>query len=401
MFTLGCVAAGLYLLLLGFKILLSLRYIQKMSRAVNLDSINNNPVGCAKRTSTNVAKADLSDITIMQPILSGDPLLESSLRYNLEHQLVRFVWLVDHDDPEGLRLTQVIAKDFANVKVIGCPSVPQQVNPKLFKLHYGFSQVTTSLVAVLDDDTRLSKGSLEAALKHLRYADIYTGLPYYLHGQNFWSSLLAHFVNDNSALTYLPVLNFRPAFSLNGMFYVLPCQTLKRLGGFAAIWHQLTDDYAMAKLVTQHQGKIVQGISTQAVQTSIQNFNHYMRVMHRWFLFAFLQINEQKGLTKILLLIFLALPSLLFLLSLLGLLTSVRGLIVLAVLVCLRFVMFQGLQKKIISNRPSGSLLMSLLAECLQPLHLLHAILSRKIIWRKRRIQVFQDGTFVYLMDKL
>ena len=401
MFTLGCVAAGLYLLLLGFKILLSLHYIQKMSRALNLDSINNNPVGCVKRTSTNVAKGDLSDITIMQPILSGDPLLESTLRYNLEHTSkdVSFIWLVDEEDTEGINLTQSIAQAFSNIHIIQCPSVPQNLNPKLFKLNLGVEQVKTTYIAILDDDTQLSKESLSMAQKHLSSADIYTGFPYYLPANTLWSSLVAHFVNNNSALTYLPILYFTPAFSLNGMFYMLKLETLNTLGGFSAIQHQLTDDYAMAKRIRQHQGSIIQGVTTQGVQTSIPTLGDYIRIMHRWYVFALLQINDQKRQIKTVLFIFLLLPTLLFWVSLFTLLSSLKGLLVIILFLVMQFILIRYLQKRIIPTSPRSSFCISFFSQCLQVLHILHALLVKRIRWRKRQILVMSDGSFCYLKE--
>jgi ceramide glucosyltransferase len=382
MFVLGLLSAGLYLLLLLLKAHLSLSYAKQ---TVQYSTDTTEPV----------------EVTILQAILSGDPLLESSLRYNLKAvpEGAKFVWLVDDDDTVGLELTRRLADSYSNITLVTCPSVPQNLNPKVFKLAYGFSQVTTPLLAVLDDDTCLSKGSLQQAQEHLKHAEIYTGLPYYDPGKNVWSSLLAHFVNNNSILTYLPILAFTQAFSLNGMFYVIKRETLINVGGFEAIGHQLADDYAMAKHIRKHQGKIVQGITIQAVQTSVKDFRHYICLMHRWFLFAWLQVNAQKGGSKVLLFILLALPPLLFCLSFIGLLSNVIGIAVWLALLMFRYLILRYLQRKILGKVLRFSFIMSTLSGCLQPFHMLHALVLRQIIWRKRRIRVEQDGTFSYLED--
>jgi len=43
-----------------------------------------------------------SDLTIVQPILSGDPLLKKCLEHNLQWSEVLFLWLIDEDDFEAL-----------------------------------------------------------------------------------------------------------------------------------------------------------------------------------------------------------------------------------------------------------------------------------------------------------
>jgi ceramide glucosyltransferase len=380
MLTVSLSAAGIYLLLLVFKAYLSLRYANQM----NVYSVNpDEPI----------------DVTIMQPILSGDPLLESSLRHNLTivPQGVKFVWLIDNDDTVALELTKSLAELNPNITRVMCPSVPQHLNPKIFKLAFGFEQVTTPLVAVLDDDTCLSKGSLQQAQYGLNHAEIYTGLPCYDTGPTIWSSLLAHFVNNNSILTYLPVLAFTKPFSLNGMFYMLKRETLVAMGGFEAISHQLTDDYAMAQLVKKHGGNIMQGVTAQTVRTSVKDFSHYLRLMHRWFLFASLQISDQSVERKLLLVIFLVTPSLLFWISVVGLLTHVSGVIILLVLVLFRYAILNYLQRKLLNQPPRFSFGMSILSECFQPFHMLHALIDKNILWRKRQIRVEPDGTFSYL----
>ena len=382
MLTVGLISAGLYLLLLLLKAYLSLRYATQMNQNI-------------------IAFREPLNLTILQPILSGDPLLESCLVHNLKtvSKEVQFIYLIDEDDGVALELTKRLAEAYSSVKLVVCPSVPQNLNPKVFKLAYGFPYVTTSLLAVLDDDTCLSADSLQQAQKYLNDAELYTGLPHYAPGKNFWSSLLAHFVNNNSVLTYLPILAFTRAFSLNGMFYVLKRETLVNIGGFEAVQHQLTDDYAVAKLIREHRGTIVQGITTQSVQTTVKDFRHYVRLMHRWFLFASWQINEQKNRLKVLLLVFLVVPTLLFFLSLVSLLTSSLGIGVLLVVMLIRFLILKNIQEKILGYTVGFSFILSTLSECLQPFHMLHAVLIKQITWRKRRIGIEPDGRFSYLED--
>jgi ceramide glucosyltransferase len=379
----GIVALGLYLLLLVMKACLSLRYAQTYSEKF-----------------TMLKKGD-EPLTIMQPILSGDPLLESSLKHNLElaPAWATFLWLVDENDQEARRVASKLAKEFKAVNIILCPPVPERTNPKAFKLDYAFEKVKTPLVAVLDDDTLLSNRSLEQARIALQTADIYTGLPYYLPGKNVWSSLVAHFVNNNSIMTYLPLLNFMKPLSLNGMFYVVKQETLARVGGFKAILYQLSDDYAMAKLIKTRGGTIIQGVEPQAVQTSVTGFKHYLQLIQRWFLFAQSQVMDQPLMIKLVLLTFLGLPPFLLLASIVSLATSWKGGILLLSAFALRHAILRSLQKKLFTELKNFSFFTSLVSECLQPLHVLHATFVKRIRWRSRAIRLQPNGTFSYLEE--
>lgn len=380
---LGLSTLGLYLLLLIAKAYLSLRYARIYAKKFDVREQSN------------------ESLTIMQPILSGDPLLESSLRHNLEQApaWANFLWLVDENDTEAQRVTRKLAKDFEGIETVLCPNVPERVNPKSFKLDFAFDKVRTPLLAVLDDDTLLSSRSLEHARSALHRADIYTGLPYYLPGKNFWSSLVAHFVNNNSIMTYLPLLNFMGPLSLNGMFYVARKETLKRFGGFKAILHQLGDDYALAKLVKAQNGVISQGVEPQAIQTSVTDFKHYLKLMQRWFLFAQLQVMDQIVTVKVLLLIFLGLTALLLWISLVSLVTSWLGVSILLLALALRYFVLRYLQRKLFSELRGFSFFTSVLSECLQPFHMLHAAFVKRIRWRSRVIELQRNGTFSYLED--
>ena len=123
----------------------------------------------------------------------------------------RFIWLVDADDPEGLRITAELADGNPRVEVLHCPPCPPLTNPKVFKLALGEPHCT-ELVAVLDDDTVLPPGALDRARAALSEADLATGLPWYDSGAGPWNALVAGFVNGNALVTYFPLLgNHGPA----------------------------------------------------------------------------------------------------------------------------------------------------------------------------------------------
>ncbi|HEY9627840.1 MAG TPA: glycosyltransferase [Coleofasciculaceae cyanobacterium] len=377
---LGILSLALYLGLLGVKAYLSLRIARR-----NLQGLQD------------------EETTILQPILSGDPLLEKALQHNLSMvpTWARFLWLIDEDDDVARQLAQALIHDAEDstgksVRVLLCPAVPPQVNPKVFKLEYALSQIETPYLAVLDDDTLLEPDTLSVGLFQLQDGDLFTGLPYYLQGSTGWSELTAHFVNNNSILTYLPLLNFFNPISLNGMFYLMGTEKLRQMGGFTPILHDLCDDYALARLLKQQGGQIIQGTTPIAIQTSVPDAKSYLKLMHRWFVFAQILVFDQPASTQALLFLFLGIPPILLWISLLSLISSSLGLFCLLAVLIIRHVTIHHLHHQIFAKPVAFSFVISITSELLQPLHLTHALLEKRIRWRNRLIRVEKNGKFSY-----
>jgi ceramide glucosyltransferase len=379
--------ASAYLLVLAGKIALAWRY--------------------ARRCPAPSRRAAFADVTILQPVLGGDPALFETLRANLA-QLpgAQFIWLLDHDDRAGWETCRAVAakSPAARIQLVGTPPVPPSANPKIFKLARGEALVATAFTAVLDDDTRLTGDGLSALIDALADHDVSTGLPLYLPGSNAPTRLLAQFVNNQSILTYLPPLVFSDAITLNGMCYALATARLRALGGFAPLTHRLTDDLAMARLVRASGGRIFQSVIPLAVTTTVADWKSYLRQMHRWMLFATLQLRAQSFVWRVAIALLHGVPPLL-LWATLGLAVVVTigrgdwiaGGVVVAFLEC-RSVMIASTHR-VLGARVSHALharVWSLVSELLQPFHLLHALLWRRIRWRRRVIDVRSDESFFY-----
>lgn len=364
---------------------------------LSLHSANREAEGLAENTT----------ITILQPILSGDPFLEEALQHNLcvAPTWANFLWLIDEDDNLARQVTQTLMeKTDKSVRVILCPAVPPRVNPKTFKLQYALSQVKTPYMAVLDDDTLLESNTLGIGLFRLQdeekdgeqSGEIFTGLPYYLQGLTGWSQLTAHFVNNNSILTYLPFLNFFDPISINGMFYIMRTETLQQMGGFTPILSDLCDDYALARSIKQQGGRIIQGTTPVAIQTSVPDAQSYFRLMHRWFVFAQTLVFDQPASMQALLLLFLGLPPILLWIGLLGSLSSYLVGLWLFVTLMIRYVTIRNLHRRIFVQAVTFAFFPSVASELMQPFHLTHALVNRCIRWRSRLIQVEHNGKFYY-----
>ena len=344
---------------------------------------------------------EAAQFVIAQPILSGDPCLADSLRQNVARlpKQIRFLWLVDELDPAGREIANSVGKSFENVEVLICPPAKENENPKTFKLRIALSKADRKMFVVLDDDTQIDQTSLVAAMQAFSRFDLYTGLPVYRSAENIWGNLVAQFVNNQSVLTYLPLLNFLPPLSINGMFYVFQTSKLKEIGGFEPVVRELCDDYAIKSFVTRHGWRIRQGISFQSVSTSVANARHYAQIMHRWLVFSLLLVRDQPLLTRVTLAFLLGLPSFLFLATTIISFTSWSTLAMLAGFLCIRQILLSVAPR--IARAPGLSFhpLTSILAELAQPLQILSALVWPTIRWRNRRIRVGTGQNFRILPE--
>lgn len=224
-------------------------------------------------------------VTVLQPILAGDPKLERCLRENLAgNPGVRFVWLVDEDDPLGREIAARLAGE--RVTVMVGPPPAQGENPKIAKL--GRVSATEGMVVVLDDDTRIE----ETSLRRLTGADLVTGLPVFVEAGTVWERFVSGFVNGSAILTYLPAAAVGAQRTINGMIYATPAETLRAVGGFGVVVDCLTDDYAMAKLYERHGKSLRQAPVFARVTMTIASAKHCGRVMRRWLIFANRYLRE-------------------------------------------------------------------------------------------------------------
>jgi ceramide glucosyltransferase len=358
-------------------------------------------VGVARREPRQPA-SDGAGVAIAQPILSGDPQLARVLAANVrELPAAQFLWLVDEDDSEA----QKVCRDLADrhpemgietrIDVLVCPPPPEGINPKLWKLDLAGPAIREAVILVLDDDTRMPAATLAALLRALDDHQLATSLPGYLDDGRWPSRLLAQFVDNNAALLYLPLLPFRPPLTINGMAYALRTEELAAQGGFAPLLRALTDDLAVAERTLAAGGRIFQSARPHWVETTVRDGRHYVQLLHRWFLFALLLLRKQPAGLRALISVLGALPPLLLGALVLSVALAPSGPAVGVLVVCLtlRALGLVAVQRAVY-GRPLHAPFSSLLSELLQPFHLLHALVWRRIIWRTRHYRVYDDRRF-------
>jgi ceramide glucosyltransferase len=340
-------------------------------------------------------------VSICQPILSGDPDLELALEGTLlAVPEAAYIWLVDDADLVAADIAARLTRRHPThrIQIISLPEPAEGVNPKLFKLEAALRIASAGMLIVLDDDTRLLRKGFEALWDALERCELSTGLPFYRDADNFHGRLLAQFVNNNSALTYLPLLPLSEPVSINGMCYAVKTSTLIELGGFTPILHHLTDDLAVADLVRASGGRIVQTPFPQEVATTVNSLSRYISQMHRWYVFALLLMRRQSPAIYVAMLVLCGLPPILMVIGIVQAVMNPSPLFlsVLGVTLLCRAMVLMLLQR-FLSGRVRHRPFLSLLSELLQPLHLLHALLIRSIRWRTRHYRVFDNDRFVSL----
>lgn len=349
-------------------------------------------------------KSDVTDFpeelfTVVQPILSGDPRLESDLRANLQQtKTVEFYWLIDQSDTEAQRVANKICQDELfdqRIRIFLIEDVPQGINPKSYKIEQVVEDLTRPYLIVLDDDSVIDFSKMGELTAYLGQEVILTGIPYNQERSNFWSKLVAAFVNGNSLITYFTMAQVEANHSINGMFYILPVYLVKDQDLFTAIKDFLCDDLAVADFLCSKGVSIVQTRVTCNVRTTIKSATQYLLQMKRWLLFSSIYLKKHldfKVFTLIGLTSFLPLPIILLTLFL-----GWPYLLVALVLLLIKAIWMLLYRQSILMNQLHlDEVLYEVLNDFLLPWLFLYVLLAPPVInWRGRKIRV-TDGKIRY-----
>ena len=354
-------------------------------------------------------KIDESKYTVVQPILSGDTRLEDDLSANLKNtDEMKFIWLVDKSDCLARQTVENILKNknySSRVEVFYLDDVPQEVNPKVFKLSQAIKKIKTEYTVILDDDAVIDRKKLdELSIYEKDKAEwIVTGIPYNYNIKGFYSKLISAFINSNSIFSYFSMSFLKENKTINGMFYILRTDILKKYSAFEEIKYWLCDDLALATYLLSKNVKIIQSTIFCNVRNTVPNFRKYILLMKRWLLFSNVYMKNAfsiKFLFIILLPVFL--PAILLFLSFYFGINHFIMVIVLFVgkvglFHIVRLFIYQSeIQKKGNFFHKADELPYELASEFLLPFILVYTLLtSPVIIWRNKKIRV-KDGKIHY-----
>ena len=354
-------------------------------------------------------KIDESKYTVVQPILSGDTRLEDDLSANLKNtDDMKFIWLVDKSDSLARQTVGNILKNknySSRVEVYYLDDVPQEVNPKVFKLSQAVKKIKTEYTVILDDDAVIDRKKLdELSIYEKDKAEwIVTGIPYNYNIKGFYSKLISAFINSNSIFSYFSMSFLKENKTINGMFYILRTDILKKYSAFEEIKYWLCDDLALATYLLSKNVKIIQSTIFCNVRNTVPNFRKYILLMKRWLLFSNVYMKNAfsiKFLFIILLPVFL--PAILLFLSFYFGINHFIMIIVIFVgkvglFHIVRLFIYQSeIQKKGIFFHKADELPYELASEFLLPFILVYTLLTPPvIIWRNKKIRV-KDGKIHY-----
>lgn len=358
---------------------------------------------------------DEKKYTVLQPILSGDPRLEEDLKANLKNTTdMNFIWLVDKSDKVAINTVESILKDknYSNrIEVYYLDDVPQELNPKIFKLAQVVDKIKTEYSIILDDDAVIDRKKLDELSVYEKDKSewIATGIPFNYNIKGFYSKLISAFINSNSIFSYFSLSFLKENKTINGMFYILRTDILKKYSAFEEIKYWLCDDLALATYLLSKKVKIIQSTIFCNVRNTVPSLKRYILLMKRWLLFSNVYMKNAFS-TKFLFIILLPtlLPTILLFFSFyLGIdyLVIVLNLFIgkIALFHIVRLFIYQGnyeensFKKSLFVFSPQTTeLLYELLSEFLLPFMLIYTLLTPPVIlWRNKKIRV-KDGKIHY-----
>lgn len=353
--------------------------------------------------------------TVLQPILSGDPRLEEDLTANLKNTTdMKFIWLVDKSDKVAINTVENILKDknYSNrIEVYYLDDVPQELNPKIFKLAQVVDKIKTEYSIILDDDAVIDRKKLDELSVYEKDKSewIATGIPFNYNIKGFYSKLISAFINSNSIFSYFSMSFLNENKTINGMFYILRTDILKKYSAFDEIKYWLCDDLALATYLLSKKVKIIQSTIFCNVRNTVPSLKRYILLMKRWLLFSNVYMKNAFS-TKFLFIILLPtlLPTILLFFSFyLGIdyLVIILNLFIgkIALFHIVRLFIYQGnyeensFKKSLFVFSPQTTeLLYELLSEFLLPFMLIYTLLTPPVIlWRNKKIRV-KDGKIHY-----
>ncbi len=351
-------------------------------------------------------------VTILQPVLGGDPTmsvcLERSLRLRSQYAL-EYIWVADEDDPIGLSVCHDLIAGYPekHIRLLTVPPPPDGMNPKAFKLIEGARVMRGDIVCVLDDDTMLPDDGLEQCLPYLEEPGVGLafGLPYYVNYSNHWSSMVSTFVNSNSLLTYIPYTVLTQPFTVNGMFYAIKRPVLDAIGGFAAIGHMFSDDFAIAHVMRTHGYQLAQTPLRHAISTQVTGMRHYTSLLQRWFVFPRESLLRHVSWKDQIIVYILGLaPAIWPLLLIFSLLLrpSLRTIRYTLLYFGITYAIVHDLNKRYLNQSiPVHRSWWVPVVQIVFPIQLIAALLSsQRANWRGNIVQVERGGTFRYIQRR-
>ena len=359
-----------------------------------------------------------SNYTAVQSILSGDTRLEEDLTANLKNtEDMKFIWLLDKSDSTAIKTVEKILEkeNYSDrVEVYKLDDVPQEVNPKIFKLAQIVDKIKTEYTIIIDDDSVMDRKRLEELSIYEKDKSewIATGIPFNSNISGFYSKLISAFINSNSIFSYFSMSFLKENRTINGMFYILRTDILKKYNAFEEIKYWLCDDLALATYLLSKNVRIIQSTIFCNVRNTVPDLKKYILLMKRWLLFGNVYM---KNVFSVNFLFMILLPTILpTMLLFLSFYLGINYLLTVLYLFISKVVLFYVIRLSIYRVKREEKekksektvfmtllfqitqLLYELISEFILPFMLLYTLLTPPvIIWRNKKIRV-KDGKIHY-----
>jgi hopene-associated glycosyltransferase HpnB len=220
-------------------------------------------------------RQDLSHVTVLIPARNEEKVIQTTLAGVMaQGEHVKVILVDDQSEDETAALAQeMMEKDLT---IISGEPLPQGWSGKLWALHQGLQQVHTPLVLLLDADIELKGGVLSSLHRKMMKEGLHlVSLMAYLRMASPWERLLMPAFIYFFKLLYPFVLSNSPGSRIAaaaGGCILLKTDTLKGVGGFAAIRGALIDDCALARRVKGMGGRTWIGLTHSAM--SLRAYDH-------------------------------------------------------------------------------------------------------------------------------
>ena len=359
-----------------------------------------------------------SNYTAVQPILSGDTRLEEDLTANLKNtEDMKFIWLLDKSDSTAIKTVEKILEkeNYSDrVEVYKLDDVPQEVNPKIFKLAQIVDKIKTEYTIIIDDDSVMDRKRLDELSIYEKDKSewIATGIPFNSNISGFYSKLISAFINSNSIFSYFSMSFLKENRTINGMFYILRTDILKRYNAFEEIKYWLCDDLALATYLLSKNVRIIQSTIFCNVRNTVPDLKKYILLMKRWLLFGNVYMKNAFSVNFLFMILLpTILPTMLLFLSFY---LGINYLLTVFYLFISKVVLFYVIRLSIYRVKREEKekksektvfmtllfqitqLLYELISEFILPFMLLYTLLTPPvIIWRNKKIRV-KDGKIHY-----
>ena len=349
-----------------------------------------------KKNNNNFMNANHEEeFCIVQALKSGDDKFEDNLKNNLDNfSKAKFVWLIDKIDINAIAIANDFQKSYSNIEIVLIDDIPNNVNPKTYKLNFSIPYLKKYCI-FLDDDCVINNKHLSLFYQILHKNNcVISTVPYY-KSEGFWNNLLATSANMNSILFYLPTALMNDIKTITGMCYITTKDVIVRTKVFEKTKDKLFDDLAFFDVCLENNIEIYQSIMPNINCIEIKNIKQYVETIKRWNVFANMHIIKYLCPLKFTIVtVAMCLPMIMLILSII---LGIKYFILLLMIHFIKTFILIHLRQKFIGIKERPNIIIyEFLAEHIQIFTEIYTIFNgNKFKWRDKIVKI-KGNEFVF-----